>query len=314
MIYTAEHTTFAIVDAPPKPQPSQRPALGWEPGPDDRPFRVGPDDYDGPLKYTNATTPVLLYNRAEGRVTKDKVIVQLHERPDWQAQIELMNNYRLLELFISQRFGFCDTGSTPEGGRIPYTDNPIPWGTAIDCALNLRNCKEIIKYNGNKYALVQTQDYNAPPNPNITWDTDPQLTEKQVDYGTYKDGPLKGQLFYRTSEVGDLVFPFVSPAEVAHQLIYTHFYPGYQDLDKPFEPFQCLLYGFLARVVGYCFTGSDTWVQVDGGELEAGWYWADGYEPKVRWPEPGKDIYYVCNVSGVSWPQPTPPVAGGRKE
>lgn len=304
--------TPVVITTPPvviKPNPSQRPPLGWEPGVGDRLLMLKHLGYWGPLRYSNETENCLHLD--EGRVSGGKITVPLHNRHDWQHQIEDMNNYRILELWIGKRFGFCDTG--PEETRVPYGDNDIPYSCSIDSGGNRRNGKEIITQNGNKYIRLETQDWNASPNPNITYETDPQLVTKQVDHGVVRTGEHKGESFWRTSEVGDCVWPFVSRVPLLHRLMNVTIYPGYTDLDKPFQPFYCQLFGFDVRVVGYCVTGSDTWVLVDGGDLESGWYHADGYRKEHVFPTPGTDQDYFCNVSGVSWPRITPPMAWGQK-
>ena len=297
-----------IVSQPVKPQPSPRPD-GWEPTATDRPFMLKHLGYTGQLKYSNETVNA----RHDDNAATGKINVPLGRRPEWQAQIEAMNNYRILELFISQAFGFCDSGSTPEGGRIPYVTQEIPYGCSIDIGGNRRNCIEIILKAGSRYAVFETQNWTGQPDTNINYENAPHLTTKQVDAS---NPTHPGHPFWRTSEAGDVIWPLVSNVKLSHRLIDIHFYPGYQDINSPFQPFQCSLFGYMVRVIGYCFTGSETWVLVDGGELDYGWYQADGHNvPADRVePTPGNDRDYFMNIAGVSWPWLTPPIADWRKE
>lgn len=291
--------------------PAGRPILGWFPGENDRPLMVNHNGYDEHLRYSNETVVAEEYD-AEGNHIYSKVILPLHRRPDWQKRIEQMNSFRILEALIQEQFGFCDTGTSPKDGRVPYADNEIPWGVSIDCGGNRRNGIHIINKAGTYYVQVETQDWNETPNQSITYASDPQLCMKQVDAsGDRYDVP-----FWRTSEVGDCVVPWVSNVAVVHWLGNVTFYPGYQDITKPFQPFECLLFGSIAHVAGYCFTGSETWLDVDGGELQPGWYQADGHRvPDDRSePTPGTDKDYFCNVAGVRWPMLTPLIANWHKE
>ena len=304
-----------VITTPPpdeRPQPQQRPALGWEPGLTDRPFMVRHLGYEGQLKFSNETIRAFEYKRNENRVVSGEVTVQMQTRFDWQKRIEDMNSFKILELFISHAFGFCDSKASPDNRAAYDVDAQIPYHPNIDVGGNRRNCKEIITKSGNRYAIFETQDWNGEPNPNISYATDPHLMTKQVDYGQILDRPP----FWVTSSVGDCVWDLNPPVELCHWMNNVTFYPGYQDISKPFQPFDCWLFGFYAWVIGYCFTGSNTWVLVDDGDLAPGWYQADGHSVPIgrSEPEPGSDKDYFMNISGVAWPFLTPPVAGWRKE
>jgi len=313
-----------------KPSPEPEPMPGWKPGPGERPFRVGPNKYDGPLLYSNAT--VVAHQLLDGRVVPGKVKVNLNSRHDHMRRIEELNNYRWLYKFIQPLTGWCDPGGAPEGGRIPYQDD-VPYECSIDCDHNLRNATQILVISGNKYVVTQTQDFNSPP-VNKNYLEAPQLHTKQV-----LSNNLQRPELWMTSNFGDVSWPWTSPVPVVHHLYNCRFYPGYQDtsiltwivttyktllsritgaetlIASPFSSFDCKIQGFKAHVVGYKFRGSETWAQVDGGELESGWYLADGYPYVDRQPpELGTSREYVCNISDVKWPKISPPMAWYLKE
>lgn len=280
-----------------KPTPEVRPVLGWEPGLGDIPLKVNPGYYYGPLRYSNDTVVSNEYIESENRVVPGQHIVPLHRRHDWQRQIETLNNYFLLGKFIQKHVGFCDRGEEPPGGRIPYTDNPIPWACSIICGHNRRNGKRIFQdKQGRLIVELEAQDWNESPNPLITYESDPHLVTTQVLYAP-------GSGMWRTA-TGALDFPFVSDVPLVLFMNQVSLYPQ--------VPFECLLHGYSVEISKLFFSGSYTWVLVSGGSLDDGWYQADGYPEPLGYPEPGKSDRYFCNVSGIGWPYTTPPPAGWK--
>lgn len=289
----------------PKPEPQTLPVLGWQPGPNDIPCMVNHNGYWGPLRYSNETIVAHEYQEEINRVVPGKIIVQLHRRPDWQQQMERMNNLFILTNMIQRHWGICDSGEEPEGGRIPYTDNPIPFGCSIDMGGNRRNGKRIFKDRKGKWHIeVETQNWDGSPNQLITYLGDPQLCVKQVDFGLSVDTK---EPFWRTG-LYDVEWMWVSNVPTVHELTNVTLYP---QANK--EPINCFLHGYPVEIEGLFLSGSDTWVHVSDGELETGWYQADGYPPPIGEPEPGRGKNYFCHISGVTWPQITPPVAGWKK-
>jgi len=196
-------------DRPPAISPRMFPPNGWVPGIGDRPCMVKHNGYgNGVLKFSNETVVAEEYDRENNRIIPGKVTVQLGDRFDWQAEIERMNGPRIFGLWIQKLYGFCDggdDGTGEDGARIPYLD-PIPFRCSIDVGGNRRNCKEIILKSGNKYAVVETQNWGANPF-GYDYETEPHITVKQVDAS---NDDIYPERFWRTSPQGDVVWPWVA--------------------------------------------------------------------------------------------------------
>ena len=335
-ILEIEGRTFSEVVTPPgdKPQPLPEKPTGWEPGVNDWPFRVRPwaEYIDRPLLakqpvtlwekitefirsffarpsaipklsnyyFTNEMEPPCIIDADGVHPNWTKPVLRWDRRPEWQHRFEALNSYAILDVFVNGGYGWCDLNpnpTTPYEGECKYN--------VIDCSLNLRNAIRIHLHNGNRYVEYQVQDFNAGPG-SKTWENDPQLMIKQVQAVRELDN-------HRTSYQGDIIWDWQADTRICLHLSKCWIYPGYSWDAPGFTPFDCLYDGYAVTVGGYIFSGSETYILVTGGELASGWYlaqWQDSQGDEIA-----KTIEdYRCLISGVSIPEPTPPVAEWRVE
>jgi hypothetical protein len=251
------------------------------------------------LKYTNETVTALPYSLQTGVQLRSKVIVKLEKMRAWVYEFERHMGKRVLGLFVQPGFGFCDTDAP---NTDPYRDN-VHVGV-IDCGGNRRNGLGTVYKNNVKYEIIQTQKFQAGPNTKISYKTHPHLMEKQVDVGDVGNG-----IFWRTSSVGDCIWPWVSDRPVCHHHGNITFYPAL--------PFDAKIDGYYVRVTKYVFSGSSTFIyNSNDGELPKGWYLAEEIVVPPGRVEPygGSDKDYVRHIQAAGWPVGcTPPIAGWRK-
>ena len=212
-----------------------------------RPARVRHDivsrTEDLNLKMTNEMFP---YRPEEnGSVSKfSKITFKLAKRPEWVDRFRCMLGEFVLDLFSTPGYGWMDTNNTP----LEYKFN------LMQCGGNLVNVLE----QDYEHAYVETQDFNRPPNPDLTYRNAPHLTIKQVLVGR----SASQKIYWITDKKrGDVTLPAVSPVRAAIPVEQLEFFPEL--------PWMTKLVGkdIPVRISGYWFVGSNTYGLIDGNWL-----------------------------------------------
>lgn len=297
-----------------KPTPLPTPQYGWFPEPTDLIVFVSHDNVTKPYRAVDGDSNRLYTNETSNKIVKcdqttfepiinNYMTVKLTDKCAWQMKIAEMNTLKVMGMFITKHFGWCDGDAEHV---IPCVDQVVY--KVMDCGGNRRKGIRLVKdRKGKQYVIVEMVQVVGEP-PDFTYLGEPQYVQKQ--------NCVTNSLNWKNSPQGDVNWLNMCDDRYAAYLLYdavndvvkVHFYPQ--------VPFPAQLHGYSVTVLQYCLQGSTTLVRVEG-EL-TGWYVAD--ESPV--PEGGLVEPYVsnakrdykCYIVAVGWPrlengQPEPTVS-----